>query len=64
MGCTWTDSCVLCSVVEYATRDDMKSAIRKLDGTELNGRRLRLVEERVGGSSRHRRLDLVPLASL
>lgn len=40
-------------VVEYANREDMKNAIRKLDGTELNGRRLRLVEERVG--SRHRR---------
>ena len=41
--------------MEYASREDMKSAIRKLDGTELNGRKLRLIEERVG-SSRHRRL--------
>ena len=46
-------------VVEYANREDMKNAIRKLDGTELNGRRLRLVEERVG--SRHRRYNTPPL---
>ena len=43
-----------CSVVEFANREDMKAAIRKLDGTELNGRRLRLTEERVS-SSHHRR---------
>ena len=42
------------SVVEYASRDDMKNALRKLDGTELNGRKLRLIEERVS-SSHYRR---------
>lgn len=47
-------------IVEYATRDDMKNAIKKLDGADLNGRKLRLTEERTGGgggggSSRHRR---------
>ena len=43
-----------CSVVEYASREDMKVAIRKLDGTELNGRRLRLIEERVSSSNYRR----------
>lgn len=32
------------SVVEFRTRDDMERAIRKLDGTELNGRKISLVE--------------------
>ena len=44
----------LCRTVEYANRDDMKNAIRKLDGTELNGRKLKLTEDR-GGHSRYRR---------
>ena len=47
-------------IVEYATRDDMKNAIKKLDGADLNGRKLRLTEEHTsggggGGSSRRRR---------
>ena len=50
--------CCVCvcvhSVVEYASREDMKNAIRKLDGTELNGRKLRMIEERVS-SSRYKR---------
>lgn len=33
-------------VVEFATSSDMKTAIDKLDDTELNGRRIRLVEDR------------------
>jgi len=33
------------SVVEFATLKDMKTAIEKLDDTELNGRRIRLVED-------------------
>jgi len=40
-------------VVEYASYDDMKSALRKLDGAELNGRRLKLIEDYRG--SRRRR---------
>lgn len=36
--------------MEYASREDMKNALRKLDGTELNGRKLKLVEDRGGGS--------------
>lgn len=32
-------------VVEFATLKDMKTAIEKLDDTELNGRRIRLVED-------------------
>ncbi|KAJ0172321.1 hypothetical protein K1T71_012294 [Dendrolimus kikuchii] len=39
-------------VVEFATHSDMRAAIEKLDGTELNGRRIRLVEAR--RSSRRR----------
>ena len=42
------------SVVEYASHDDLKKALRKLDGADLNGRKMRLIEERPG-SSRHRR---------
>lgn len=39
------------SVVEFASLSDMKTAIEKLDDTELNGRRIRLVEDRRGGRS-------------
>lgn len=41
-----------CSVVEYANYDDMKNAMRKLNGVELNGRKLRLVEDYRGGRRR------------
>lgn len=41
--------CVLYSTVEYASREDMKNALRKLDGAELNGRKLKLTEDRGGG---------------
>ena len=34
----------LCSTVEFACEDDMKRAIRKLDGTELMGKRIKLIE--------------------
>lgn len=37
------------SVVEFASLSDMKTAIEKLDDTELNGRRVRLIEDRRGG---------------
>lgn len=33
-------------VVEFASNSDMKNAIDKLDDTELNGRRIRLVEDK------------------
>lgn len=33
-------------VVEFATREDMETAIDKLDDTELNGRRIKLVPEK------------------
>jgi len=36
-------------VVEFASLSDMKTAIEKLDDTELNGRRIRLIEDRRGG---------------
>lgn len=36
---------VSCSVVEFATYQDMRNAIDKLDDTDLNGRRIRLVED-------------------
>lgn len=35
-------------VVEFASSSDMRNAIEKLDDTELNGRRIRLVEDRGG----------------
>ncbi|XP_007909131.1 serine/arginine-rich splicing factor 5 [Callorhinchus milii] len=37
-------------IVEFASYSDLKSAIEKLDGKEINGRRIQLIEE-----SRHRR---------
>lgn len=43
---------LVCSVVEYASYDDMKSAMKKLDGSELNGRRLKLSEDYRGGKKR------------
>jgi len=42
----------LCSVVEFASYSDLKTALDKLDDTELNGRRIRLLEDR--SSSRGR----------
>uniref|UniRef100_A0A2A4JU01 RRM domain-containing protein n=1 Tax=Heliothis virescens TaxID=7102 RepID=A0A2A4JU01_HELVI len=41
-------------VVEFATHSDMRAAIEKLDGTELNGRRIRLIEARRGSRRRTR----------
>ncbi|XP_060526914.1 serine-arginine protein 55-like [Cylas formicarius] len=44
-------------IVEFASYDDMKNAIRKFDDTVLNGRRIRLVEDksaRRGSRSRSR----------
>ncbi|GJQ71332.1 putative nucleic acid binding protein [Trypoxylus dichotomus] len=35
-------------VVEFASYSDMKNALEKLDDTEINGRRIRLVEDRSG----------------
>lgn len=40
-------------VIEFKSYSDMKRALDKLDGTEVNGRRIRLVEDRP--SSRRRR---------
>ena len=37
--------------VEFGNYEDLKTALEKLDGTELNGRRIKLVE----ASSRRRR---------
>ncbi|XP_028827342.1 serine and arginine rich splicing factor 5a isoform X2 [Denticeps clupeoides] len=41
-------------VVEFASHSDMKNAIEKLDGTELNGRKLKLFEDRKRNRSRSR----------
>ncbi|XP_043930096.1 serine/arginine-rich splicing factor 5-like [Protopterus annectens] len=41
-------------VVEFASYSDMKNAMDKLDGTELNGRRIKLVEDRKRNRSRSR----------
>lgn len=42
-------------VVEFATYTDMKNALDKLDDTEVNGRRIRLVEDRRHGGGNARR---------
>ena len=47
--------CSVCRIVEYATYDDMRCAMRKLDGTELNGRKLRLIEDYRGRKRRFAR---------
>ncbi|KAK2162937.1 hypothetical protein LSH36_89g04026 [Paralvinella palmiformis] len=39
-------------IVEFATYSDMKSALDKLDDTEINGRRIRLIEDRPRRSRR------------
>ena len=41
-------------IVDFATYDDMKSAIDKLDNSELCGRKIRIIEERSGSLSRSR----------
>lgn len=33
-------------VIEFRTHSDMKRALDKLDGTDINGRKIRLVEDR------------------
>ena len=40
--------------MEYASHEDMKNALKKLDGADLNGRRLKLIDD--SRSSRKRRL--------
>jgi len=40
-------------VVEFASYSEMRRAIDKLDNTELNGRRIRLVEDKTS-KRRHR----------
>jgi hypothetical protein len=39
------------SVVDCATESDMLRALEKLDGMDINGKKIRLVEERGGSSS-------------
>lgn len=43
----WTVFCIITynRVVEFATYSDMKNAYKKLNDTELSGRRIRLVME-------------------
>ncbi|XP_062503640.1 serine/arginine-rich splicing factor 6-like [Corticium candelabrum] len=42
------------AVIDFASKDDMKRALRKLDGTELNGKRITLQSEDKRASSRSR----------
>lgn len=42
-------------IVEFASYSDMKNAVSKLDGTEINGRKIKLVEDKPKRSSRRRR---------
>ena len=46
------------SVVEFSSYNDMKRAIEKLDGTEINGRKIKMIEERPSRSSRRRRSEI------
>jgi len=42
--------------VEFATYGDMKNVIAKLDNTEINGRRIRIIQQKAPG--RRDRYDL------
>ncbi|XP_028412613.1 serine/arginine-rich splicing factor 5-like [Dendronephthya gigantea] len=45
-------------IVEFATKDDMKTALKKLQGRDINGKKIKLSVEKVGGSrSRSRSKD-------
>lgn len=44
-------SCMCSGVVEFASYADMKNAIEKLDGAELNGRRIRISEDKRRGAA-------------
>ncbi|KAH1017071.1 hypothetical protein HUJ05_007790, partial [Dendroctonus ponderosae] len=46
-------------VVEFASRSDMKNAVEKLDDTELNGRRIKVVEDKGGRRQADRGLGLL-----
>lgn len=39
-------------VIEFRQYADMKRALEKLDGTEVNGRKIRLIEDRPGARRR------------
>lgn len=41
--------CYFLRVVEFSSESDMRRAVDKLDNTELNGKKIKLVEERRGG---------------
>jgi len=41
-------------VVEFKTYSEMRRAIDKLDNTELNGRRVRLIEDKTASRRRDR----------
>lgn len=41
-----TQNLFIFRVVEFASYDDMRNAIDKLDGTELSGRKIKLTEDR------------------
>lgn len=38
---------LICRVVDFESSDDVANAIRKLDGTELKGKKVRLSEDPV-----------------
>ena len=47
-------------LVEFADREGMRYALDKLDGEELDGRKLRLAEEKRGGRSMRSRSRTPP----
>ncbi|CAH0550898.1 unnamed protein product [Brassicogethes aeneus] len=47
--------CINEGVVEFASYSDMKNAIEKLDDTEINGRRIRLTEDKPRGGGKRSR---------
>ena len=50
------------SVVEFTNSSDMKYAMEKLDGTEINGKKIKLCEDRArggGGGGRRRYTNIL-----
>ena len=52
-------------MVEFQTYNDMKRAIEKLDGTEINGRKIKMIPDKQSHrSSSRRRSDILKLHNL
>ena len=46
-------------MVEFQTYNDMKRAIEKLDGTEINGRKIKMIPDKQSHRSSSRRRSVI-----